>query len=367
MSVSWIEVECVTFVVLIVLCVLSVMLLIADIVTIPIILTSSNCLKYRDYYGGAGDIFFCVLHPEDDNVVISFDKKKDNVAHSDSTAYLLSTPLDMYRTTNAYSYSFDNKNFRRYHNLFPGDSIIGDVECKDSCNLRVVQVTNRCMIHWDYSVYNFTNVGISNAGIVGSSGSKCKYHSNVLAEQEIGGSGTIHFVAETTAEGPTYVSVGKSAFKSPTGVIKYSLHHSVFNTSKALQSCNSYKCTFDGLTGNGRTDTYVAVNVFSDNMEGTYEMDIDYHPSKKAMELTSIGLAAAFGGLLLITGICALFYWYSYKMMIDEKVSSSSTTSNTSSNTTNNNTTSDTTTPGLHDNPLFSKNEIEMEDPTFVE
>jgi len=317
---------------------LSLLMIFVDIVALPILLTSTSCLSYRSYEGGAGDINYCILYPEDDELKVSFDLSSENVDRTDSTVYLLPSPIKMRREPTTVSQSFEDKDFKRYHYLFKDDTITGTVKCKGECTVTVVQVDNSCMKEWNNTVFDLNNVQRK------SSSNKCKYHNNVIATESTQ-DGEFSFVATALSESPTFVRVDKGLFSSPTGTIVYTVHHTVFDLSKAILKCNSYKCLFDGLTGAGRTETYVAVNVFSDKMTGTYELEMYYHPSKEAMTDASIGLGITLGVCLFFTAIGAVAHLL-YKHY--EESSSSSSSSNNSA-------------------PLFTESEAEMQNPEYCD
>jgi len=84
-------------------------------------------------------------------------------------------------------------------------------------------------------------------------------------------------------------------------------------------------------------------------MAGVYEMEMKYHPKKEAMEEASIGLAITFGCCLFGTGIGAAMFFLSRHMPLSRPSFSSSSSSSSS----------------VHNDPLFTDKEAEMESPEY--
>ena len=70
--------------------------IIGDCIALPLTLLSLSCLSYRQFTGGAGEMNYCILYPEDDDMEFAFDKSEDNYPRYDSTAYLLGPPFYHY-------------------------------------------------------------------------------------------------------------------------------------------------------------------------------------------------------------------------------------------------------------------------------
>jgi len=292
------------------------MLLVCDIVVFPVCLTAKSCLSYRAFTGGKGEMNYCIIYPSDDDVKISFDKSSQNMKRSDSTAYLLRPPFQVYHDVREFSGSFVKKDLANYHYLFVNDSIYGKVYCETSCTVQVIQHSNTCATYW-----NNTVLDLSKQNLVGplekkksstKSKNRCRYADTAIFSQELDGPGTVTIIAEASKEAPHYVYVWNGIFSTPSGRYSYNVRQTIFNTSRAVAKCNEYKCNFNELTGKGRTETYLAVNLFDKNMEGSYMIDLDYHPSKKTNEWISIGFAIATGVFVLIALAGAGCYFVFY-------------------------------------------------------
>jgi len=273
------------------------------VIEFPIFLPKQNCLMYRWYSAGYGEMNYCEMRPEDDDVTFAFDHSEDNIVRSDSTVYLVPSPFRMYRYSRKFSRSFTDENYKKYHYVFPQDYIRGTVRCTE-CSIRVVSVPNSCDHYLSSTKYNHTD-----NMFLGKTGKKnCGPRSTYLVEKDV--TGSYSFRAEIGREGPFYVYVFKrGAFKYPTGSVEYTLSFSRFNTSNAIAKCNDYRnCSFSNLTGYGRNQSYVAVNIFSDSMKGEYIVSAYYRPDKWENIWICVGFGAAVALFLVGAGVTALIF-----------------------------------------------------------
>jgi len=288
------------------------LMLVADIIVFAVCLPRQSCNSYRDMKGGRGEMTYCILYPEDDDMKFSFYYSSDNTERKDSVAYLVPSPIEMYRGATDISDSFTKADYKNYHYLFPGDSISGKVYCDDDCTVYIYQVSNACRDTWNNTVFNQTllnSVGLAEKKKKKKKQNKCQSKTESLFKQEAEGGGRINIFAEAKIEGPHYVFVEDGLFSSPTGSVDYRVMSTKINVSKAIAKCDSYNCEFSNLTGQGRTETYVAVNIFEDRMEGQYTMEASSRPDKILNQNISIGFAIATGVVFLVFAVAlALFF-----------------------------------------------------------
>jgi len=303
------------------------------VIELPLFLPKQNCLMYRYYTAGANEMNYCTLGPEDDDLILAFDHKEDNIVRYDSTSYLIPVPFSLYRVTKKFNGTFEDKDYKRYHYTFSGDYITGTAKCNDDCVVQVISGFNTCDHYLPSSFYNRS----AEQFLIGKTGRRnCGPRSIKLLEKE--GTGTIKFTAEMTRESLTYVRVLKrGAFKHPTGKIEYVVAYSLINTTNATKTCNSYGCEFANLTnvtGNGRNTSMIAVNIFHENMTGEYIMNGYYRPTK----WTNIWICVGFGGVVVLAlfgaGLCGIILLLLF--LIDEyciPVKDLQTTTQTNQNT----------------------------------
>jgi len=333
------------------------LMLVADIIVFSVCLPRLSCVSYRQFKGGKGEMNYCILYPADDDMKFSFDHSSDNHDRTDSTAYLLAPPIEMYRHIIQVKENFENVRYTRYHYLFPDDYISGKVTCTDDCTVYVTEVTNPCRSRWNETIYNQSKVDF--AGVLGrkkNTKNRCGYVEYDIFKEELEGGGTINFHAEARTEAPHYVYVKDGLLGKVSGSVDYRVMSTTFNVSNAIAKCNSYNCEFSELSGQGRTDTYVAVNIFSDKMEGQYEMDASRRPDKILNQDISIGFAIATGAVFVVCLIGFAVYLIP-KLLEDDSGSSSESDKGTEAKSTQN-------TSG-NPPPLFDDDEVEMQNPAF--
>jgi len=269
-------------------------LFMADCIVWPLTLVTYVCNGYRSAPVGAGEMTYCILEPEDDDMNFEFFMDSANTKRKDSVACLVPTPIKMFRQTRKMSGNIKSKDFERYHYLFPKDSVKGTITCENKCIVTVGSKTSSCANYWDNSVYNLSKVDF-----LSKTGKGCHSTYTDLFEHE--GKGSIPFQVTAKVEGPFYITIeSPEKDKKPTAAYEYTLEQTHIDVSTSVMNCSDYNCFFTNLSTTNRTKTYVAVNVFSDYMQGEYELMAYYRPNKN----TNIKLAIGFG---IATGISLVF------------------------------------------------------------
>jgi len=171
--------------------------------------------------------------------------------------------------------------------------------------------TNTCQTAWADTVFGGSKSTFSLSNNVGALSKKKKKKSTkkkctdtgktVFEDSAEGGMKTIEFAYTAEQEAPVYISVTKSIFSNPTGTIDYAVSSTVIDVANATRECNDYSCEFTGLSGHDRTASVVVVNMFSETMEGAYEMEIGYLPDKQKVVAGSIAVGVITGFFLIIT------------------------------------------------------------------
>jgi len=292
------------------------------IIIFSVALTPSSCLKHHDYPYGAGEYNYCVLATNDDDLKFYFDDKSENHKRYDSKLYILAPPFYTYRETRSISAQLKEDDYEAYHYMLKGDHISGVAKCSDECTVRVAAKTNDCL-NLDYTLNsNGDSQVVRKRDVVKryhhSTASdlidlffyltECMTVEKELFEQE--GTGTIPFDVECKDEYPVYVRVKN---KKSTGYISYQLEQTRIDVSRPVTTCNNYTCSFGNLTGGDRTDPYIALNVFSENMTVPLEMKAKYFASKPQSITTSIGFGVTTAVLLVLTAIFAVLYFFAKK------------------------------------------------------
>jgi len=320
-----------------------------DVIAIPICLARFDCLSYRDFKGGPGEMNYCILYPEDDDMLFSFDKGKQNYKRTDSTAYLVPTPLEMYRTRIDVNEKFTDERYKNYHYLFRDDFVKGDIICEGSCTAYLVEVYNSCQKRWNQTIFNQTKLSLS--GLIGKSRNKCQTHEIDTTLGSTDNGGTISFFQKVSTESPYYVYVKDGLYGSVTGTARYSVFHTIINVSNAIAKCNDYECNFGNLTGRNRTKAYVAVNIFSENIDGKYYMDGYYRPDKEFGRKFAVGVGIANSLVGLSFLLCVGF---KIPRIIHDNCMDSSSDENKNENETKMDQPLEVITPGGTDAPAYT-------------
>jgi len=266
-------------------------------IMIPIFLLPMDCMSYRSFPAGAGEMQYCILDPEDANFSFSFYNPEDNKVRKDSHSYVVRPPVIFEQVTTKITESFKETPFSRTHFTFPGDFVRGTVKCNDQCTVTVTSNYNSCGSPFSERFNNKTK--ISFVGLVGGKG--CGLHPYTLYEQTA--SGQFSFRAQVDKEAPLLISVSKPrGGVNPTGTIDYAVTRSRIDVSKAIRKCNSYPCDFSNLPAE-RKEQYVAVNIFSDDMVGEYKIEGPYLQDKEELTWASIGIGIATGVFVIATVI----------------------------------------------------------------
>jgi len=292
------------------------------IIILIVCLTNTDCLSYRHFVGGAGEMTYCLINATDDDMNFHFSKSSENKVRTDSVTYMLKPPFKFYRKLREMkTTTFNDETFSRAHYLFKGDSIQGKVSCPDGCTIRVYYRYSLCQRGYphDYILEKRKKKSSSN---------RCAYHKVDLYNKEISGKNH-EFSAYASIEAPYYVSVTKGLFSDPTGSISYNVSQTFIDTSKYVSKCNTYECLFEDIAG----EEHLFVTQFSDEMVGEYEMRASYRRDKKY----SLNLVAGFGyAVLAIFGLLILMFVVDliYRFVKHDKHSSESVSlGNTSSST----------------------------------